>query len=91
MDVVNRFGGQALFLSYGKYHHHVAVNVWNGVGAPSPAPNSVGLEFYTLLFDNEAVRDKTIANLKQINAEVVEEDGHMVTVDPSGNRIKLAV
>lgn len=91
MDVVNRFGGQALFLSYGKYHHHVAVNTWNGVGAPAPAPNSAGLESFTLLFDNEEVLAKTISHLKQIDANVAEEEGTFVTTDPSGNRIKLVI
>jgi catechol 2,3-dioxygenase len=91
MDVVNRFGSQALFLSYGKYHHHVGVNTWNGVGAPAPAKNSVGLESYTLIFDNEGARNQVLINLKQIGAEVLEENNHLITFDPSGNRIELAI
>lgn len=91
MDVVNRFGAQALFLSYGKYHHHVGVNTWNGVGAPAPSETSVGLKSYTLVFDNEDVRAETITNLKNIGAEVKEENGNWVTYDPSGNKIELAV
>jgi catechol 2,3-dioxygenase len=91
MDVVNRFGSQALFLSYGKYHHHVGVNTWNGVGAPAPAKNSVGLESYTLIFDNEGARNQVLTNLKQIDAEVLEENNHVITFDPSGNRIELAI
>lgn len=91
MDVVNRFGTQALFLSYGKYHHHVGVNTWKGEGAPAPSKNSVGLESYTLVFDNDEVRNETINNLKSIGAEVVEENGQFFTHDPSGNRIELAV
>lgn len=91
MDVVNRFGAQALFLSYGKYHHHVGVNTWNGVGAPPPAKNSVGLESFTLIFDNEEARKQAVTNLKQIGAEVLEENNLFITFDPSGNRIELAV
>jgi len=91
MEVVNRFGTQALFLSYGKYHHHVGVNTWNGVGAPAPAKNSVGLESFTLIFDNEELRNQTVINLKQVGAEVVEENNIMITFDPSGNAIQLAV
>ncbi|MCM3768084.1 VOC family protein [Neobacillus niacini] len=90
MDVVNRFGEQALFLSYGKYHHHVGVNTWNGVGAPPPAKNSVGLESFTLIFDNEEVRNQTVTNLKQIGAKVLENN-RFITFDPSGNAIELAV
>lgn len=91
MDVVNRYGNQALFLSYGKYHHHVGVNTWNGVGAPAPAKSSVGLESFTLIFDNEEARNQTVTNLKQIGAEVLEEGNHYITFDPSGNRVELAV
>ncbi|WP_413302748.1 VOC family protein [Bacillus sp. 1P10SD] len=91
MDVVNRFGRQALFLSYGKYHHHVGVNTWNGVGAPAPAKNSVGLDSFTLIFDNEETRKQTVAKLQQIGAEVIEENNQFITFDPSGIAIKLAI
>jgi catechol 2,3-dioxygenase len=90
-DVVNRFGGQALFLSTEKYHHHIGVNVWNGVGAPTPAQNCVGLESFTLILPNEDVRSQTISNLKQVGAEVIEENNKCFTADPSGNRIELAI
>ncbi|MFS8630532.1 MAG: VOC family protein, partial [Bacillales bacterium] len=44
LEVVNRYGGMALFISAGKYHHHIGLNTWNGVGAPKPHPNSAGLK-----------------------------------------------
>lgn len=91
MDVVNRFGAQALFLSYGKYHHHIGVNTWNGVGAPAPAQTSVGLESFTLNFDNEEARQEVLANLNQIGAKVVEENNRFMTYDPSGIAIELAI
>lgn len=91
MEVVNRFGDQALFLSYGKYHHHLGVNTWNGVGIPAPSENSVGLESFTLLFDNDEVRKQAVMNLEKIGAKILEEENQYVTVDPSGNRIVLAV
>ncbi|MEQ6390585.1 VOC family protein [Bacillaceae bacterium S4-13-58] len=91
MNVVNRLGTQALFLSYGKYHHHVGVNTWNGVGSPPPPENNVGHESYTLIFDKEETREQTVANLKRIGAKVVEENNQWITFDPSGNRIELEV
>ncbi len=90
-DVVNRFGGQALFFSTGKYHHHIGVNVWNGVGASRPSKNSVGLEFFTLKFPNEEARKKTIDNLQKIGSPVIIENHIITTFDPSGNSIVLAV
>ena len=91
LGVVNRFAGQALFMSDEKYHHHVAINVWNGVGAPKPAENSVGLESFTLIFADEQKRQETINNLQEIAAPVIEEKNQWITQDPSGNKIVLAV
>ena len=90
-DVVNRYGRQALFLSKDNYHHHIGVNTWNGVGAPKPAENSVGMESYTLVLPNEEAIKETVANLKKIGVSVTEEAGRRMTYDPSGNRIELTI
>jgi catechol 2,3-dioxygenase len=90
-EVVNRYGGQALFLSSGKYHHHIGVNTWNGVGAPTPSLNSVGLESFTLILPNEEARNKCVSNLKKIGAKVMEVKHSFITHDPSGNKVELAV
>jgi catechol 2,3-dioxygenase len=91
LEVVSRFGTQALFISDGKYHHHIGLNTWNGVGAPSPSPDSVGLESFTLMLPNAEKRNKIIDQLKSIGASFSEENGSIVTADPSGNRIYLIV
>ncbi|GKV65064.1 MULTISPECIES: VOC family protein [unclassified Sporosarcina] len=91
LDVVNRFGGQALFLSSGKYHHHIGVNLWNGKGAPRPSHNSVGLKSFTLVLPDGDTRLKVIENIKCIGGSVIEEDTHYIVFDPSGNRILLEV
>lgn len=88
-EVVTRYGAQALFISDGKYHHHIGLNTWNGVGAPQPTPNSVGLKFYTLEFADNEKRSQVISRLKELGATVKDEEGSYVTADPSGNRIYL--
>lgn len=90
-EVVNRYGNQALFISTGKYHHHIGLNTWNGVGAPTPPANSVGLESFTLMLPDEETRNKVIAQLKSIGASVKAENESFVTSDPSGNHIHLQV
>ncbi|MXQ55221.1 VOC family protein [Shimazuella alba] len=87
--VVFRYGNQALFISTGNYHHHIGLNTWNGVGAPKPPSNSVGLESFHLILPNEEKRNNTVNQLKSIGASVTEENGSFVTIDPSGNRIYL--
>ncbi|MDH4616247.1 VOC family protein [Brevibacillus sp. AY1] len=88
-EVVNRFGTRALFISTGKYHHHIGLNTWNGVGAPPPPANSVGLESFSLILPSDEARKQVVSDLKQIGATVVEDGDVWVTTDPSGNRILL--
>lgn len=80
---------QALFMSNGKYHHHLGLNTWNGVGAERPSTGSAGLQSYTLIYPNEAVLDEAIRKVEALGIKV-EALGHVkVTEDPSGNRIIL--
>lgn len=90
-DVVSRLQDSALFLSTAKYHHHIAVNTWNGVGAPPAPKNSVGLDFFTVVFPDEQSLQKAITDLEKIGAQVEETDGTVSTADPAGNTIVLTV
>ncbi|MBM7654364.1 VOC family protein [Neobacillus cucumis] len=89
-DVVSYYP-QAVFLSSGGYHHHVAINTWQGAGAPTPPKNSVGLKWYTLVFPSEGAREKVIEQLKLLGAPISKEGNDYVTSDPAGNLIYLRV
>lgn len=80
---------QAAFLSTGGYHHHIAINMWQGAGAQTPPKNSVGLDWYSLVYPNVAARENAVQQLQQIGAEVKEEAGFYVTADPAGNQIRF--
>ncbi|MCL6570890.1 MAG: VOC family protein [Bacillus sp. (in: Bacteria)] len=82
---------QAAFLSTGGYHHHIAINTWQGVGAPTPPKNSVGLNWYTLVFPEIEARDSVIRQLQQLGAPVTKEANFYVTKDPAGNQIRLVI
>ncbi|WP_449538567.1 VOC family protein [Ferdinandcohnia sp. Marseille-Q9671] len=90
-DVVTRYGGMALFISTGGYHHHIGLNTWNGVGAPSPSENSAGIKWFTLVLPDEKALQQTVENLKTIGAYIGEEEGEVVTKDPSNNKIRLVI
>jgi Glyoxalase/Bleomycin resistance protein/Dioxygenase superfamily. len=77
---------QAVFLSTGKYHHHLAINTWAGKGAPHPKENEAGLKWFTIHYPDEESREKAKVRLARMGAPVTGDE----TVDPSGNIIHLA-
>ncbi|WP_430487648.1 VOC family protein [Priestia flexa] len=90
-DVVSKFPNQALFMSTGRYHHHIGVNIWNGRGADAPSESSPGMKYFTIEFPDEKKRDVVVNRLKEIGAEVSKEEHAIFTKDPSQNQIKLVV
>lgn len=90
-DVVLRFRDSALFLSTAKYHHHIALNTWNGVGASRPPKNSAGLDFFTLSYPDQEMLNQALANLKALGVKIVLTDGQYAVEDPAGNGLRLTV
>jgi catechol 2,3-dioxygenase len=90
-ELVSALGGQALFLADQKYHHHIGLNVWNGIGIPALPENTAGLGYYTLVLDSEAKRKAAIERLRGYGVEVDEQDAFVEVKDPSGNAIRLTV
>jgi catechol 2,3-dioxygenase len=73
----------AVFVSAGRYHHHVGFNLWRGVGAPPAPQDTVGLRHWTLETAGAGERDALAARLEAIDAPVVEHDGALLARDPS--------
>ncbi|WP_096155033.1 VOC family protein [Bacillus sp. FJAT-45066] len=90
-EVVCCYGTQALFVSSNGYHHHIGLNTWNGVGAPPPSHNSVGLEHFTISFPSEENRQASIERLHKLGASVETEDDNYTVIDPSGNKLLLTI
>ncbi len=90
-EIATRFRDSALFLSTASYHHHIALNTWNGVGAPPTPEHSVGLDYYTLLFPDDGARQKAIASLEGLGWALHSQDERIRVADPSGNTIILAL
>src|SRR5579864_5046998 len=54
LQLTQRFGRQAAFLSAGGYHHHIGLNTWESQGG-SPAPaGSTGLYHLAILYPTRA-------------------------------------
>jgi len=72
--------GSAAFVSAGGYHHHLAVNVWNGEGVgPAPA-HTVGLRRWTIELPGAADVDAVRARLRAAGVPAIDDE-HGVTVD----------
>ncbi|MEK4967341.1 VOC family protein [Cytobacillus sp. FSL R7-0696] len=89
-EVVTHYGNQALFISTGKYHHHIGLNIWNGTMAVAPSANSVGMAFYTLVFPKNKL-EQAVERLQAMNIEVERQADSYIVSDPAGNNIKLVV
>lgn len=88
-EVILNFGGQALFMATEKYHHHIAANVWNGLGAPAPEKGSIGLDYYTVIYPSQEALNEAVSRLTALGFTTEKEDGYTLTLDPSGNHIRM--
>lgn len=80
---------QALFMSTGGYHHHVAINTWNRAMEEKPETNQVGLNWFSIVYPSEEARQKTVVNLEQLGYTVTKKNDMFVAEDPSNNCIHL--
>lgn len=96
LELQQMYGDSAAFLSWGGYHHHIGLNVWQSRGGPPPARNATGLFHVAILYPSR--RDLAIA-LKRLLGSGVPIEGasdHGVSEaiylrDPDGNGIELYV
>jgi len=94
-EVVTRYGGQALFISTGKYHHHLGLNTWHSAGRPALPENAVGLLSYTIVLKDELYAEEVKTKLQASGAVIDNFDlapaygGNQLfsTIDPNGIRI----
>jgi catechol 2,3-dioxygenase len=78
--------GAADFHAGGRFPHRLAVNTWQGAGAPRPPAGTAGLRSYSIRFDSRARLD---AVLQRVPDATPVAGGYRVT-DPAGNAILLA-
>lgn len=83
------FADSAIFFAAGGYHHHLGTNVWQGVGAPPPPPNSTGLRHYTVVLPDAVEVEQVVERLRTDGAPVEAVEGGWLTRDPAQNGIQL--
>ena len=89
-DVTMNWGGSALFVSAGGYHHHMAMNIWRSRGAGLRQP-TLGLRDVSILLPDTDTLGAVTERLEHSKV-AVRNDGETIQLDdPWGNQISLSV
>ncbi len=86
---------QSAFLAAGGYHHHVALNTWQGK-AHAPAPGSAGLHHFAIRVPDRIALAQAVVRLVRAGHPLLGATDHGVNLavysrDPDGNGIELTL
>jgi len=81
----------AVFLSSGGYHHHVALNTWQSAGAGPRDPSATGLAQFTLRVSDPALLEPARMRLTQAGAQTSEAGSDLIAADPWGTLVRLSI
>lgn len=81
----------AIFLSSGRYHHHVALNTWQSAGAAQRDPNSTGLAEFTLELADAGLIEPMRQRFNAAGVKTTEAGGELVATDPWGTQVRLVL
>lgn len=92
--VTQHYGRQAVFLSAGRYHHHIGLNTWESAGGTPPPPGHTGLYHTAFLFPNRAALAQVLKRLVDAQYPLDGAADHGVSeaiylTDPDGNGVEL--
>lgn len=88
LDLTRRRGGAA-FMSSGRYHHHLATNIWHSNGAGPRDPDRAGLAWFSFEANDAATRDAVAAQLRESGAPVTAIANGFETEDPWRTRVRF--
>ena len=93
-EITQRYGGQAVFLSAGGYHHHIGLNTWESEGGAPPPPGSTGLFHTAILYPTRADLARALRRVLDAGIALDGAADHGVSEaiylrDPDQNGIEL--
>jgi catechol 2,3-dioxygenase len=94
MEIMQRYGSQAVFLSAGGYHHHIGLNTWYSKNAPPAPGNTCGLFHTAILYPERRDLAAVLQRLHEAKYPIVGASDHGVSEalyldDPDGNGVEL--
>jgi catechol 2,3-dioxygenase len=89
LDPTRKRSGAA-FLSSGRYHHHLAINVWQSSGAGPRDGAATGLAWFSLEIATQQILEAQEQRLRQAGAPAVAITDGIETSDPWGTKVRLS-
>jgi catechol 2,3-dioxygenase len=94
LQIMQRLGDSAAFLSAGGYHHHVALNTWESLGGPPPPPGATGLYHSAIVYPTRAALAAALRSVlaARIRLEGAADHGVSESIylrDPDDNGVEL--
>jgi len=80
----------AIFMSNGKYHDHIAINLWNGKGVKQAKSNTPVLIVANIRIPNQLLLNNIENKLNEFNYPYTKKDHSIIVNDPSGNQFRLS-
>jgi len=88
LDPTRRRNGAA-FLSSGRYHHHLGMNVWQSQGAGQRDDATTGLAWFSLVTEKQELLAAQEERLRKGGAKLTALADGVEAVDPWGTRVRL--
>jgi catechol 2,3-dioxygenase len=79
----------AAFLSSGRYHHHLGLNVWQSSGAGPRDDTATGLAWFSLEIAAPEILQSQEQRLRQAGAPAATIENGIETADPWGTKLRL--
>lgn len=87
-DLTASLGGQAIFVSAGGYHHHMAMNVWRSRGAGRRQP-TLGLGLVDIVLPTSDDVGALTERMRHHGTDIAHDGSAVAVEDPWGNRIRI--
>jgi catechol 2,3-dioxygenase len=93
-ELMTSYGNSAAFISAGGYHHHIALNTWESLGASPPPAGTTGLYHLAILYPTRAELADALARLDEAGVVLDGASDHGVSEalylrDPDQNGVEL--
>src|SRR3954453_8800643 len=94
LELMQRIGDEAAFLSAGGYHHHIGLNTWESKDGSPPPPGSTGLFHVAIRYPSRATLADALKRLVENRVPLSGASDHGVSealylADPDSNGIEL--